>query len=65
MIPDEDPLWYDREESEPPMQRLAMLCGLVLVSLACILFFPLRLWEKLKRGVVVAFRDVEPVSRRP
>lgn len=63
MAAEQDPLWYDREEADEPLEPVSLVMSLAIIALERIVFFPVRLWRDLKLGTIAAFKDVTDTRR--
>ena len=60
MIPDEDPLWYDREEPDEAPGLTVRILIATMVAIEIVIMLTTAISRTLRIGVVSAFRDVKP-----
>lgn len=63
MNPDQDPLWYDREEADEPMGGASLLISLIVIALERIIFLPGEFWLNVKLGTIATFKDVKDIQQ--
>lgn len=63
MNPDQDPLWYDREEADEPMGGGSLLISLIVIALERIIFLPGEFWLNVKLGTIATFKDVKDIQQ--